>query len=156
MATQSEIADYLGISLRVVKDLEARGILPKAAKGERDLKTAVRAYCAHLRERAAGRQSADGLDLAAERARLAKEQADHQALKNAETRRELLPKADVDHAVTAAFARCRTALLRLPAKLASRAAGRPAGEVRALATGLITEALQELATTAVEPADDAA
>jgi phage terminase Nu1 subunit (DNA packaging protein) len=51
--------------------------------------TWLRAYTKHLREQAAGR-GADG-ELARERARLAREQADRVAMDNAVNRRELAP-----------------------------------------------------------------
>jgi len=51
--------------------------------------TWLRAYTKHLREQAAGR-GADG-ELARERARLAREQADRVAMDNAQSRKELAP-----------------------------------------------------------------
>jgi phage terminase Nu1 subunit (DNA packaging protein) len=85
---QTSIAEHLDLTQPTVSRL--------LAELDIDLKTAtlkgVRiAYIRHLREQAAGRATSGGLDLADERARLAKEQADRVALQNAVSRRELAP-----------------------------------------------------------------
>lgn len=53
-----------------------------------------------------------------ERARLAREQADHFALGNAAKRKELLPRVEITQAVTAAFGIVRERLCGLPDRLA--------------------------------------
>ena len=111
----------------------------------------VKAYTAHLREIAAGRSNGeDDLDLVAERARLAKEQADAQEMKNAAMRGELLPRADVDAAVTGAFARVRARLISIPVKLAPvvMTVETPT-EAQAAIRDAIYEALRELSDTSV-------
>lgn len=96
MATQQEVARHLDLGdARYIRQLLERGILPRAKVGL-DLDACRVAYIRHLRTVAAGHQSADGaLDLTAERARLSKEQADAQELKNAITRGELVSALDV-------------------------------------------------------------
>lgn len=87
--SQARFAELIGISQPAVSDLVNRGILPRGASAGEWLL----AYTARLREQAAGRKG-DGdatLDLVAERARLAKEQADAKAMDNAIRRRELAP-----------------------------------------------------------------
>ncbi|QCN95865.1 hypothetical protein D3093_11680 [Azospirillum argentinense] len=119
MATQTEVGKHLDLSDRSVRELLDRGILPNARRGALDLDQCRVAYIRHLRETAAGRgagPSADGLTDA--RARLAHEQADHFALKNAALRLELLPRADITLAVTAIFTIVRDRLSALPARLA--------------------------------------
>lgn len=85
--TQQAFGDLVGISQPAVSDLISRGVLPKdSCAGEWLI-----AYCAHLREVAAGR--GDGsIDLARERALLAREQRQKVALQNAETRKEIAPR----------------------------------------------------------------
>lgn len=83
--TQERFGDMVGVSQPVVSDLLARGILLAGQPAA----TWLRAYTKHLREQAAGR-GADG-ELARERARLAREQADRVAMDNAVNRRELAP-----------------------------------------------------------------
>ena len=85
--TQEQFGDLVGVSQPVVSELLARGILLAGQPAA----TWLRAYTKHLREQAAGR-GADG-ELARERARLAREQADRVAMDNAVNRRELAPIA---------------------------------------------------------------
>lgn len=87
--TQSQFGGLVGISQPAVSDLIGRGVLSEGAIGVEW----VREYCGHLREIAAGRVADGDLDLAGERARLAKEQADRIAMQNAERRGELAPVA---------------------------------------------------------------
>jgi phage terminase Nu1 subunit (DNA packaging protein) len=83
--TQEQFGELVGVSQPVVSDLLTRGILLAGQPAA----TWLRAYTKHLREQAAGR-GADG-ELARERARLAREQADRIAMDNAVNRRELAP-----------------------------------------------------------------
>ncbi|NKI97551.1 terminase small subunit [Rhizobacter sp. SG703] len=85
--TQEQFGDLVGVSQPVVSELLSRGIL----KAGQPASAWLRAYTKHLRELAAGR-GADG-ELARERARLAREQADRVAMDNAVNRRELAPIA---------------------------------------------------------------
>lgn len=87
---QAEFAAVVGISQPAVSDLLARRVLAEGATGAEWLL----AYCKHLREVAAGRATGEtGLDLAAERAKLAREQRERIAMQNAVTRGELAPRA---------------------------------------------------------------
>jgi phage terminase Nu1 subunit (DNA packaging protein) len=83
--TQEQFGDLVGVSQQAVSELLGRGILQAGQPAA----TWLRAYTKHLREQAAGR-GADG-ELARERARLAREQADRVAMDNAVNRRELAP-----------------------------------------------------------------
>lgn len=62
-------------------------------------------YIRRLREQAAGRFASGDLDLAGERARLAKEQADKVAMQNAVTRNELAPVYLIEEVLAKAGAR---------------------------------------------------
>lgn len=122
MATQKEVAEHLDLTDRSVRDLKARGVFNADARSQMDIDACRVAYIRHLRERAAGRTSdeaeAEGLDLVAEKARLAKEQADHYAMRNAEKRGELVPVADYTAAVLSVIEMVKAKLLRIPAKVA--------------------------------------
>ncbi|KRB18640.1 hypothetical protein ASE08_05240 [Rhizobacter sp. Root16D2] len=85
--TQEQFGDLVGVSQQAISELLGRGIL----KAGQPASAWLRAYTKHLREQAAGR-GADG-ELARERARLAREQADRVAMDNAVNRRELAPVA---------------------------------------------------------------
>src|SRR5438445_5249513 len=85
--TQAAFGALVGISQQAVSDLMSRGVVQPGDSGA----SWLLAYCDHLREQAAGRYTGGELDLAEERARLAKEQADRLAMQNAVTREELAP-----------------------------------------------------------------
>lgn len=91
-----ELAEWLGMSEGKIRELAREKRAVRLAVGEYDLKASVQTYTAHLREVAAGRGGEEaGLDLSRERARLASEQADAQALKNAALRGELVEASAV-------------------------------------------------------------
>jgi len=162
MATQAEVAAHLDLSDRSVRDLLDRGVLPNARRGALDLDQCRVAYIRHLRETAAGRAAGPAADdLTAERARLAREQADHFALKNAALRKELLPRTDITRVVVAAFQIVRDRLSALPARLAGPlAASTDPAAVRGRLEDAVNGVLVELSETRViastEEAADAA
>lgn len=87
-ATQDVIAWIIGTSRQAVSDVEQRGV----AKRDDPLGVWLQAYIGNLREQAAGRAAAEGgLDLVAERARLARAQAIRVETANALAARELAP-----------------------------------------------------------------
>jgi terminase small subunit / prophage DNA-packing protein len=86
-ATQERFGELVGISQQAVSDLLGREVIVAGAS----LSAWLLDYTSHLREQAAGR-GADG-ELARERARLAREQADRIAMENAESRKEVAPIA---------------------------------------------------------------
>jgi hypothetical protein len=95
-----ELADYLGVSSQSIAAFANDGKVVRISRGKYDLRASVQTYTSHLREVAAARGGeAQILDLTQERARLAKEQADGQELKNRQLRSELLPAADVERMV---------------------------------------------------------
>lgn len=85
VVSQQAFADLVGVSQPAVSDMMSRGVI---AEGQ-PLGAWLLAYTSHLRELAAGRGSDN--ELANERARLAREQADSVAMKNARERKELAP-----------------------------------------------------------------
>lgn len=85
--TQSAFGELVGISQPAVSDLLSRGVITAGQPAGEWLK----AYCHHLREQAAGRAAAGELDLAGERAALAKVQRERIEMQNAVTRKELAP-----------------------------------------------------------------
>jgi len=87
VGTQQEFADLVGISQARVSQLIAEGTLP----GGGTLHEQLLAYTYWLREVAAGRAGAGGLDLVQERAALAREMREGHAIKNAVARREYAP-----------------------------------------------------------------
>jgi phage terminase Nu1 subunit (DNA packaging protein) len=93
----TELAEWLGLARQTVSGHAADGKVVRLARGKYLLKESVQTYTKHLREVAAARGGeAQILDLNQERARLAREQADGQELKNRQSRRELVLAADVE------------------------------------------------------------
>lgn len=90
-ATQAEIALIVGVTQPTISVLMNEGKLPPAGS----LQDIVHAYCYRLREQAAGRMGSavGGLDLAQERAALAREQRLGIEIKNAVLRSEYAPIA---------------------------------------------------------------
>lgn len=83
-----------------------------------DLAATVQAYTNHLRGVAAARGGEDHvLALTTERARLAKEQADAQALKNEAARGELVPAVEVTRAWAEVLRKVRSRVLAVPSRL---------------------------------------
>lgn len=113
---QAEFGALVGISQPAVSDLVRRRVLPDNASGDEWLL----AYCDHLREVAAGRGGDNALELAAERARLAKEQADKIAMANAVTRGELAPAHLLEEVLAKAGARAGRILETIPGMLRRR------------------------------------
>jgi len=149
MATQAEVADHLDLSRQAVGDLVRRGIFESKGPRGLDIDDCRVRYVRHLRAMAAGWKGEDEdgevLDLTAERARKAKEEADRLEMQNAQMRRELLPRADVDAAVIEDYSRVRARLLNVPSKVAPLvAAATEPREAEGLVKRAIYEALQEL------------
>jgi phage terminase Nu1 subunit (DNA packaging protein) len=99
--TQAEFGALVGISQQAVGSLVGRGVLDGRMPGQQMLQ----AYCSHLREHAAGRATGGGLDLATERAGLAKAQRERIEMGNAEKRKELAPAAMIEEVLYKAGAR---------------------------------------------------
>lgn len=85
---QAEFGELIGVSQPAVSDLLARGVLTQGESGGVWLKQ----YYRHLREIAAGRATADAsIDLATERALLARAQREGHDIKNAVARGTYAP-----------------------------------------------------------------
>jgi phage terminase Nu1 subunit (DNA packaging protein) len=83
-AVQSNVGDIVGVSQQAISALMAEGKIPEGLS----TRETVHAYCHRLREQAAGRMGAEvgGLDLAQERAALAREMRHGHEIKNAVAR----------------------------------------------------------------------
>ena len=145
MATQSELAEHLGVTVTVIKGLIDRGIIPRSGRGGYDLRDCLMRYISHLREQAAGRGTTGDLVLADERARLAKEQADAKEMENAVLRGDLVYIADVAKEVEGALTKVRAKLLAVPNRVAPEChASATVAEVQSVIDAAVREALLEL------------
>ncbi|HEY8214321.1 MAG TPA: hypothetical protein VIG36_09365 [Methylocystis sp.] len=113
------VANWTQCDERTVREYAERGVITRVARGKYALKTCVQAISRHLREVAAGRGGeAAGLELSAERARLAKEQADGQAIKNATLRGELIEADIVERRWADILSSVKAQMLGIPSELA--------------------------------------
>ena len=153
--TQAAFGDLVGISQQAVSDLARRKILMEGASASEWLL----AYCDHLREVAAGRGGSNALELAAERARLAKEQADKLAMANAVTRGELAPVTLLEQVIVRSGARMGRLLETIPGLLRRRQPNLTADDIadvaRVVAKVRNIAATMRLADLDAEDEDDA-
>ena len=99
--TQAEFGTLVGVSQQAISSLVGRGLLDLDGSGA----AALLVYCSHLRETAAGRAAGGDLDLADERAKLAKAQRERIEMQNAQTRGELAPVVLIEEVLAKAGAR---------------------------------------------------
>lgn len=141
----ADLCGLLGVSPAALTDFHQRGLAVKLGHDAYDLGATVQAYTAHLRGIAAARGGEDHvLALTTERARLAKEQADAMALKNAEKRGELVSAASVASGWSDTLRGVRARLMALPSRLRASLPHLSAADV-ALIDREIRNTLTELA-----------
>ena len=148
LCSNAALARVVGLTERTIAGKKGQGSLP-VRDGKIDLAALIRLG---MGAAASGHSGADGedLDLNAERARKAKEEADKLEMQNAQMRGELLARDDVNAAVVGAFARVRARLIGVPSKVAPVVVSMEApAEAEAAIRGAVYEALKELAETSV-------
>jgi phage terminase Nu1 subunit (DNA packaging protein) len=142
VVSAEDLAAWLGVSTRVVRDLAQRGIITKAGKGNYPLRDGIKAYCTHIREQGAGRAGSN--TLTAERLRAVREQADKLALQNAATRGEMLSARTVESTWATTLHGVRAAMLAIPSRIQTRLSSLTAQDV-AVIDREIRDALTEAA-----------
>jgi len=146
--TQATFGDLVGMSQQAVSDLVRRRVLPEGASANEWLL----AYCEHLREVAAGRGGEATFELAAERARLAKEQADKVGMQNAERRGELAPAHLLEQVLAKAGARAGRILETIPGTLRRRLPQLSSADIEVV-TRIVAKARNIAATMRLADAD---
>lgn len=127
------LCDLLGISPAALTELKRKGIARHLGRDAWDLST-VTNYCAHLRGTASGRGGEkEVVNLTAERARLARAQAEGAELKNAVSRRELVAAAEVGREWGIILGDLRAELLALPSRLGAQMPHLTAHDIAAIA-----------------------
>lgn len=151
MLTQQVIADHLDLSQAQVSQwLERLQIDWKSTA----LDVIRVAYIRELREQAAGRAAIGDLDLATERARLAKEQADKVAMQNAVTRGELAPVVLIEEVLTNAAAKVAGVFDAIPGVVRRRFPALPSEAIE-LIGGEIAKARNVVAGMSLADLNDA-
>ena len=143
MASLDDCAEHLGIQQATLSRLIKHGIIDKQDRGKYDLDEVRLVYLKHIRNIAGNNNN--NLELGAERARLAKEQADAKEMENAVERGDLVY---IDHIVKQfeqQLMKCKTKLLAVPTKVAAEAhAAADVQEVQEIIETSVLEALSEL------------
>lgn len=143
MASLDDCAAHLGINQAVLSRLIKEGILDKQDRGKYDIDEVRLQYLKHIRNLAGNNNN--NLELGAERARLAKEQADAKEMENAIERGELVYIEKVGKDFEEQLTKVRNKLLAAPTKVAAEAhAAATVKEVREIIEAAIIEALDEL------------
>lgn len=128
-----ELAGVFGVHKRTLQTAVDRGALVRVSRGKYPLAKSIRAYCEFLRETAANRDHFRvGTGLAAERERIAREQADALEMKNATARGELLRAADVESQWSDILRMVRSGMLALPSRIQQRLGHLSAHDLAAL------------------------
>jgi phage terminase Nu1 subunit (DNA packaging protein) len=123
--SQRDFADIIGVSEPAVSGLSKRGVI----RDGQSVGEWIIGYCAHLREVAAGRAAAGDLDLASERARLARAQAEKVEMQNAQTRRDLAPVYLIEEVLAKAGARVAGILDAIPGAVRRRVSALSSEEI---------------------------
>ena len=114
--SQVEFSRIIGVSEATVSGLVSRGVISIGQSlGEWN-----KQYCSQIREQAAGRATKGDLDLATERALLAKEQRIRIEMQNAVTKREYGPIEAMEMGITNAMVMVVSKLDAIPGKLKKR------------------------------------
>ncbi len=118
--SQAELAELLGISTRVVRDYQSRGIIVMSPQPGRYLTMpSINGYLTSLRNKAMGRANEDGPSLADERAKSEAVNRKIAEIKLAQLQGEVLTLDEVSAQWSQLCAQMRAAVLALPSKARS-------------------------------------
>ena len=133
--SQAQFAQLVGLSESRVSQLASDGVLDRNGTAQQW----IAAYCDRLREVAAGRGGDDGPTLVAERARLAREQADRIAMQNQVTRGEFASVYLLEEVIVRAGARMGRLLETIPGTVRRRFPQLSSGDIAEVAR-IVTKA----------------
>jgi phage terminase Nu1 subunit (DNA packaging protein) len=142
--TVAEAARHIDIGQRRFFELLDDGAIIRKGKEGYTLEEVRTAYIRHLRNVASGRAGDSDIDLAGERALLARQQTESIALKNAVARGEYAAIDEVCRQVESEYSIVRERLLTIPGKVSDGLANRSREEIEAALLEEIAEALNEL------------
>ena len=143
MASLDDCANHLGVQQPTLTRLIKEGIIDKQDRGKYEVDAVRLQYLKHIRNLAGNNNN--NLELGAERARLAKEQADAKEMENAVERGDLVYIEKVARHFEQQLTKTRNKLLAAPTRVAAEAhAAATVKEVREIIEVAIIEALDEL------------
>lgn len=141
--TEAQLAAFWGVTARQVRVLVSEGVIAKSEAGIFELQASTRAYLRHLMAKA-NRKTASP-ELAAEKLRLTREQADAIEIKNAAARGDLVPASEVKNSWFAILRDVRAGMLAIPSRVQTRLPSLSAHEVKIIDSE-IREILKETAS----------
>lgn len=127
--TQAEFGEMIGVSQPAVSKMLTDGVL----SGSASVGVWLREYSSHMREMAAGRAAAGDLDLATERAGLARAQREKIEMQNQVTRKELAPSYLLEEILAKAGTKAAAILDTIPGMIKRRVPSLSADDVAAIA-----------------------
>lgn len=147
MATQKEVAEHLDLSVKRVSELIRDGLLPsKKGRSPLNIDVCRVAYISYLRKLGGYNKRSGTGDIAEEKTRLTKAQADAAELKVSELEGELIPAKLVENTWTEIAAVIRVKLLGLASKIAHLVQGaKTYQDIEQIINKQIYETLNELA-----------
>ncbi len=148
MATIAEAAAHIDLGERRFYELLEGDVIERCQPGEYNLDHVRVTYIRHIRKIGAGRGAEKGIDLASERARLAREQTEAAAFKNAIARGEYVAIEEAGRQMEADYGLVRQRILAMPGKLADALEGMSREEREAAILAEVNEALNELSEPA--------
>jgi phage terminase Nu1 subunit (DNA packaging protein) len=114
------LSDLIGVTRRTVSDLARRGIVVRSGRGYA-LAESLRRYCGHLRDLATGRGGESAIASGtAERARLARAQAELVETKGKKLRGELVEASAVEAEWSGVLRTVRAGMLAVPTRCQQR------------------------------------
>ena len=151
MATQKELAEHLDLSTKTISELIKKGVLPaKKGRSPLNIDTCRLAYISYLRKLSHFHKKTGGADIAEEKTRLTKAQADKAELEVSELEGKLIPAPLVQDTWTDFVANVRAKLLGIPSRLAHQMiATENYAEAEKILKDCIYDALNELADNGI-------
>ena len=151
MATQRELAEHLDLSTKRISELIRDGILPsKMGRSPINIDVCRIAYISYLRKLSGYNKKSGGGDIAEEKTRLTKAQADKAELEVSELEGQLIPAQLVQDTWTDMVANVRSKLLGLPSRIAHQViALETYPEAEQLIKENVHDALSELADNGI-------
>ena len=152
--TEAELAEYLGLSTRRIRQLFKEGIAIKSQRGKYDLKESVKKYINTLRDRE--KKQNDNL----EKLKISKEAESlmHERLKKRKTElvvlqmeKKMHTSEDVEHFWNAMVMAAKSRLTSIPVKVAPSLVGlEDRKEIQSILKREVSDALSELANYDIE------
>ena len=147
--TEAELAEYLGVTTRRIRQLSQEGIAIKSQRGKYDLKTSVQNYIGTLKDKDKNKnENLEKLKIAKEAETLT-----HEKLKKRKTELQVLQmekkmhtSEDVEHFWNAMVLTAKSRLTAIPVKVAPILIGlEDRKEIQSILKREVSEALNELA-----------